>query len=481
MFKKATSYLLLILLISSCQNNDQNLTVVQKYYELTTAQTGTISKEIDYTGELKSFNSTLVASKIPGKLSSLEFSAGDFVEKDQLLATLEGQEFYSQLDTSQEVLSAVGNLKESTNAMFDQQIEVAQLKVNQAQTAVEVAEISLQGASSGLSDTENVSTQQLVTIEKQIDELETTIEFSEQNFLDTKEVLIQKRTNLYNNAKSALSQSIVPVTSSFTFLDEIGGVTDEKKSSNDLYDKYLGTKNTELKNQAKNNFTKLYPRYEQFIADYEEKIVRQAELDEVEINQFLLESYQFLLDLKDMLNLAFNVVDNSIEAPAFTLETINNLKEDVSTLAVTIENTIMSVEGNFVVGIKGMIDNISQFNKESQLQLDSLAREIDLYEKQLETLEQTYKQTQAVNKGKITDITTQRHVQDKQLELAQQQLAEANNSLASLQEQKKAALAEIASNQSQTQGQIAQSEVSVDNTMVKAPFAGVITEKLVEV
>jgi multidrug resistance efflux pump len=99
-----------------------------------------------------------------------------------------------------------------------------------------------------------------------------------------------------------------------------------------------------------------------------------------------------------------------------------------------------------------------------------LQKQVESAEKQIDTLNQTYRQYQVMRAGQITDISTKKQVSNSQKSLAQNQLREALASIEALKQQKESSLKQIDTQIAQTQLGQNNASVMIDNAKVISPI-----------
>jgi hypothetical protein len=110
-----------------------------------------------------------------------------------------------------------------------------------------------------------------------------------------------------------------------------------------------------------------------------------------------------------------------------------------------------------------------------------LEKQVELAEKQIETLNQTKNQIASAWAGQITDISTKTEIAKKQLELSQNSLEEAKIWLEALKKQKESSLQEIETQISQVKSGKADASVMIQNWKVVSLIDWVVTKKMAEV
>jgi hypothetical protein len=78
---------------------------------------------------------------------------------------------------------------------------------------------------------------------------------------NNQDTLDQKKSDIYNNSKNAISNANNLAVGIIDFLDNLYGVTDENRYKNDSFEVYLSAKNTSLKTNAENELRTLISKY----------------------------------------------------------------------------------------------------------------------------------------------------------------------------------------------------------------------------
>jgi len=84
----------------------------------------------------------------------------------------------------------------------------------------------------------------------------------------------------------------------------------------------------------------------------------------------------------------YEIIDNSIISSNLTQSQLDLIRLTNSNYQDNIEKMLLSVEWEFILGIKWSLQSIDNLNKESNMQLDLLWSKYDIAVKQLETAEQ---------------------------------------------------------------------------------------------
>lgn len=470
-------YIFLITLFSSLflySCSEEKIETQKKYFQTAIVQSGSVLESENYIGYTDSFHNVQLSAKIGGKITSLSKKVGERVTVWEVVGTLDATEAKTWFQSSNDILASLESLKISTSQMFDSQINVMEQKIDSAKTGIEIADVWLNGTQAGYSDTQKITENQIKTIETQILSAQTGLETTQLQLENTKNTLTQKETDIYSNSKNALSSANILWNNILDFLDNLFGITDANKYKSDSYDTYISAKNTNLKNQIKNDFFQIQLKLQ------ESKKLPLGNNEEIKI---ALEKYNqlFSQDIRNLLKDSYSAMENSIASTTFSDTSINWYKNQITTLQTQNEQVIMSVSGNYFLWLKGSIDSINAFTKEKKSTLDMMEKQVELAQKQIDTLLQTKNQITSQAWWQITEMNTKTQIAKKQKDLSQNGLNEALAGLEALKKQKLASLSEIDTQINQVKSGKEQSWVMIENGKIISLIAWVITQKHQEI
>jgi lysophospholipase L1-like esterase len=178
------------------------------------------------------------------------------------------------------------------------------------------------------------------------------LETAKTNLEHTKQVLKQKEKDIYSNSKNALAQARIVATNFLNFVDEIMGISDKNKHKNDMFEAYLGAKNTALKEVVKEEWRKAYADYTKWKADIDQLIediknspdVTADESLKQRIYDALKQTEALFVKLRKLADDFYQVIDSSISAPTFPSSMINQLKQQATEFQSMIEKTLLTAE-----------------------------------------------------------------------------------------------------------------------------------------
>ncbi len=460
------------LLLTSC--GEEKKEISKKYYKTVLVQTWSISDSDSFVGYTDSFNNVTLWAKVGWKIVSITKNVWDKVKIWEVVATLDAIEAKTWYSSSLDIISSLEALKISTSQMYDSQIEVLNGKINSAKTWIEMANIWVSWSEAWTQDTKNISQNQLKTIDSQISQAQIWLESIKLQLENTKDNLNQKEEDIYSNSKNAISNANILANNLVDFLDNIYWVTDKNKYTNDSFEMYISAKNTAIKTQAENAL-------KNFINSY--STLKDLPLDSKENIKIALEKYNnvFSNDIRNMLKLAYSTMENSISSTNFPESSISSYKSQINSFQNGNEQVILTVSGNYFLGLKWSLDSINNFTKEKKSTLDNLEKQVQLAEKQIDTLNQTKEQISSQSSWAITDITTKTEIAKKTRDLSQNALQEAKSSLEALKKQKQASLSEIDTQISQVKSGKNDAKVMIENGKVISLIDWIVTKKLSEV
>lgn len=460
----------LILFISSCSKEEIE---VKKYFETALVESWTILDWNSYVWYTDSFDTITLSAKIWWKITSINKEVWDKVSPNELVAELDGSEAKTWFSSASDIITQLEILKSSTALTFDKQILAAQEKVKQVINGVDIAYIWISGINNWLNDVQNISKEQLKTVKTQIEQAKTWLETAKLNLENTQDSLEQKKSDIYNNSKNSISQANILATNIIDFLDNFYWITEWNKYKNDSYEIYIWAKNTTLKTDAENKLRALISKFSN---------IRNMPLDTNENIELALNSYNSLFsqDIRNLLKLNYQVLENSISSSSFSESLINSYKEQTTKMQWNLENVLLTVSWNYFLWLKWSIDSIASFKKESRNSVDMLQKQVVLAQKQIDTLNQTYLQYEAMSAGQITDINTKKEISNKQKELRENQLSEAKLSIETYKQQKESSLKQIDTQIAQVKSWKNDASVMIDNSKIISPINWIVIKKMAE-
>jgi len=448
-------YIILLLLFSlffsSCSKQEEEK--VEKFYKTITISTWSITENQEYVWYIKWETQTMLATKAPGKITYLAKKVWDRVNKWELIASLDSAEAKTGYSTANSIVWSLETLKQATIESFDEQIKAMEAKIEQAKTWLKWIE-------TGLEDTKKITTSQIETAKIWLQTAETNLE-------ETKKTLAAKKENILAWAKSAITQNVILNENILDFIDNFLWITPENEDKNDAFEDYIGVKNTKILKDTEEKFIETKKAYDDYKNFYEEKIENNSNPAEQDLITGLEKAEKVSELMKDLLDLTYDTLDNTLENVNFPLSMINQYKAQISSFGSDLEKSLLSMSWDTMIWVKWSLENLKSFEKESTKAISLLEKQVEIAKKQLE-------QYQNMASGQINDVSTKK-------EIALKQLQEAQAWLQALIAWKKAKLKELDSKISEALWQKNLSAVYINNWKVYSPVNWVIVSKNAEI
>jgi len=265
------------------------------------------------------------------------------------------------------------------------------------------AEAGLKWLETGLDDTQKITQSQIQTAELGLQTAKTNLE-------ETKKTLEAKKENILAWWKTAITQNIIISENIIDFVDSYLWITPENEDKNDAFEEFIWVKNKAVLKETEDSFIKTKEKVDEYKKYYEDKIENKNPSEE-ELRKWLILAEQTSEQLKDLLDLTYDTLDNSLENVYFPLSMINQYKAQISTLWSNLENSLMSMSGDTMIWVKGSLENLKSFDSEYK-------KAITLLEKQVEIAERQLIQYKNMASWQVNEVSTKKEVAQKQLEEA---------------------------------------------------------------
>lgn len=448
--KKLFIILSFSLFLFSCWT-EQEVQIQKKYFQTWSVFSWSVDNFNTYVWYLEWENSTNLSTKLWWRVDWLYVKEGDYVNAWDLLLTLDSMEAKVGYNTSDSAILWLQDLKNSTIAMYDEQIKAMEEKQNQAM-------IWKNWVITWLEDVKNISNTNL-------DTALTWLETAKLNLENTKIIFDTKEKNIYNNSKNAIVSSVILDTSIINFVDEILWVTSANENKNNSYEIYLSAKNPSKYVESKKQFFITYELYKSYKKLYDEEIENKDPSNEVLLKTLNLWE-ELAESMKLLLSNTYDVLDYTVENISLSKETLDWYKNTISTFWTNVESSLMTVSWDYFLWIKWSKQSLWDFYDQKKLQLD-------LLEKQVQLAQRTYDQSKAWNDAKINETKTQNQVADSQIK-------EIILWIESLKKQKETSINEIDLKINEANWQKNSSAVMINSWEIRSPISWVIVSKNVE-
>lgn len=460
-----------VLILNSCWKEEIE---VKKNYKTIIVWTWTIINDENYVWYVKSENELNIWAKIWWKIIKLEKEIWDNVKAWELIAQLDAMEANSSLNSSNEIITSLQNLKNSTIESYDKQILSNQEKINQINKSLEISDLNIKNANSWVNDTVLITNAQIKTVENQILQAKNWLDMAKTNLENAQNSLRQKETDIYTNSNSAINNSIILWNNLIDFFDNIYWATEKNKKNNDNFENYLSAKNKKYKDDWEKLLLEI-------IIDFE-NIKSYQKTDDKSYNlEYLNKSYNlFNNKITNFLNISYKMMENTVESVYFPNSQINEIKKQITEFQSKNQSLILSVNWNYMVGLKWSIDNINNFENEKKSHLDMLEKQVINANSQIDILNETLNNYKAQTNSSKTQINSKYDEAKKYKEILESQLNEAKIWIEALNKKKNATIDEINTQIAQVKSWKNTSWVMIENSKVYALFDWIITKKYAE-
>lgn len=407
-----------------------------------------ITGKLEYSGNLEGGKESYIATKIPGQISSIEVSIGDEIKRKQVLARLTGEENYTSQNTAYiSYQNSVANLQ-NTNQVMDQ-------KINGAQASLETARKNLLAIKMADQNEDSVSEEQIKNAKLNLDLLEI-------NLVNLDNVFAQKEKDILDSVVASIDQAKILVKDILTYLYLINN--ENLPDTNNNFDiksdfSVKNTKNIDLAESAILEFKNGYYQSENILnnnlgLDKESILLRRDTIEKI-------------LNLsKIVLSNMNNLVADSISSAKMSQNELDNYRYVLTNYSTQVSNTLLSQSSGQVVGIIGVRQMLENLEIEKENNRRELNKQIEMAKNGIDLLESTVKATQ-------DDLSSKIAIAEAQVKEAEAGLKDAKQSKI-LQDRVTKTQVDLA------KGSLNMANVQTANTLLKAPYDGVVVEKLEE-
>lgn len=421
------------------------------------AQTFTLKREmiaptLELSGTLEANRETPVAAKMAGRIMELSADIGDKVFEGQILGQLAGDESAVNAETAR--------LNEAnTKTVYIAQKQFLDSQVANAEKALELAETNYKAVNTAKGETSLSTTEQIKLAEK-------SVELAQVQVDNATSLANQRIETLYKNAKSAIRNALIAITNANNFADTVLGVSREKEHLNDAYENNLGALDSNSKLLAKIALQNAIQSKNGLKTLYDTNIENQNPSNDA-YDSYLQTTLDALELTQAMLNQIYTMLDRSASGGDFSENKLQALKQENLTHGQNVEAATLTIAGGVKLGVKGLL--LTRDEVFTQNQAEKNNAEAGLLQAQ-----------QALNQIKASSGQARSGVQS-QKTIALKQVEQAKAALESAKTQRDSALKGLEQQMDLVSGNKKLSDVTLQNTVINAPFSGIITEKTAEV
>ncbi|MDD5770487.1 MAG: efflux RND transporter periplasmic adaptor subunit [Candidatus Gracilibacteria bacterium] len=488
--KKIISIIILpSFLLFSCAQKDETITqkdeIIKKYAKTEVLALKPFSEELKLTGKIAGIQETTISSQVSGNVKQVKNKVGDKVKAGDVLATIDTTTnlLSTNLNTVNNTYSNTLDIYDLTKESIQKDLESAQMQLENTITTrdntyasteeqLKIAQTQLDNINVQGKNTMQMTNTSLDLAQKSLDTAILNLENFEKNYTQTIDGLEVKKQNLLKNINTTITSSSSNIDSVLTYADTILGVSDANKNLNDSYEIYLSAKDTTIKTKAENDWRNAKALYDDFTKSNLSDLDKLNNLLDITNKTIIL--YEDLVKISDNSIVSSSFSDSSLSTMKTTIKTNQSVVLGVKSGLVSLQNswddlasTISSTKTNLETSKISLnqaitIAQASLVNTQNSTNtnLDTVAGNKTLLENQL--------------KSTIANIKTQRDNLDNAVKIAQ-------NTYNSTKAKLDASLAGVKSQLAGVSGQKNSLLQQVDNTIIKAPFDGIITSKNIEV
>lgn len=408
-----------------------------------------ISHTIELSGVIESENMSLLSSKTSGRVEAIYFDIGDRVRKGDIIVSLFGDENRINFSTAESIYQNTLVNMESTHQLMNAWVESAKRKIDTA-----MAELNANKDSKD--HIKAISNQQIILSKEKVKLAEIAI----QNISNTSQ---QESINIDSQKKRLISQSVIL---SYGVLDHIRSLvgSDNRDLRYEDISHRLGQKNQ----QSIWTIIRKLQSYQQSVEDfkifYDEKIDKEEVID---LEEGFELSKKALNNATEILDTFHQLLLDTIPSYSFSRERLEEARQSLVAYGQKVESLMLSVSGGQTIGLNGLTqsEEIIKVSKENQLR--QAEHELIMAKESLLLVE-------GEASRQINEADNRVIMSETQLEQSKGELITAKSNLKSQMQMLKTQVA-------QSKGARDLAAMALENTLVKAPFDGLVIEKKVDI
>ena len=440
------SYCLLASESNDSDNGDNNGAVLGE--KIMTVQTQkvlpeTITESIAVSGVTEPMEKVEVSSQMSGKVSSIYFKEGDWIEMGQTIGQLEQDQ--NLLTTKNNALSGLqiaqtnlSNLIDSTN----QDVRAAEIAIETARIALDSAKTNSDENIKGSEIAVEISQVALSNAKKSLENIEIS---GDQAIQDS-----------YDLSKTTMQNNLITLNTSLTDVGNILGESPGNNSANDAYQNVLGVLNMQSLNNAKNYFPKAKNDYQDLVEEVN-NLSPQSSYEE--IDSAINSTEDVLNSMSQMLFLTRILLDNTITVSGFSSADLAGLKSSID------------FDRNSISAASSSLQTIQQGIINAKLTSDSGN----------DTAQSVYDSAQTGLEQTEQNLVSVKLLSQSQIDTAQKQLESAEAGLENVKEKSKLQIAQTEGQVKTAEGQVNSIQAQLNDTVITAPVSGTLNQKYIEV
>jgi RND family efflux transporter MFP subunit len=452
MKRKVLILLILIVVVapvlSGCATKDS-----YKYSQKNVKTVKVLKKKNDssliFSGNLEGRKETMIASKVSGQISAINVNIGDKVRRNDLLVTLSGEENYSERNTASNAYQNSLSGLSTTEYLMKQEIA-------KAEASLETTRQSLLAVQTTDTNEDTISSEQIKQAGLDLEKAKIAKE-SIDNIFE------QKTSDILESINSSISQGLVLAKNALAYLYLINNENFSKSIDTfEVNDDFVSNFNE--RNQTavltKKAKTKYFETEESYTLMDKNNLLTNKLIVQSDATETMLK------DLKSALRAMNTIILSAISHVDMTESQLSTYKTNLSNYILQIENMLLSQSAGVTVGLIGAKQSLENLNIEKESQIKQIDKDIQKAVKQLEIIN--------ANIGSLKDDL------NSQTKIAEAQLKLAEGSLGSAKAQQDTQLQIAKSQVDLARGGLSLANVNVANTRLRAPYEGVVMERLVD-
>lgn len=441
--------IMLVPFLSACTKTEANVNEI-KQVKTTMVEEKNLTADMEYSGNIEAEKETVISAKVPGQVLAIDVNIGDEIKKAQVLGRLTGEENFTARNSANSAYqNSLLNLK-NTDYLMDQRIRTsaeALVTAKENLAAIKTADNNEDGVSVG-----------------QIEKLELSLESLEIKQQNLDEFLAQKEKDIVDNALSLIRQAKILANNSISNLYSINNKSLPDTDNNFRLDNNFVTKdssyrtNAELKiRKAKSDF---YYFEEYYLKNIAEKTISKEEL-------FVARDYaeNLLSSINEALLSMNMILIDAVPHSGLSSASISVHKTEIVAYINQIEGMLLSQDSGNALGIIGVRQAFDNLDTERKNSRRDILKQIEIAKNQLFLMQSTVNSTK-------DDLASQ-------IKIAESQVKQAEATLDLVKQSKTTELQQVKTQSDMAKGNLNLANVNTANTILKAPYDGVVVERLV--
>jgi len=402
-----------------------------------------ITESIDISGVTEPMEKVEVSPQMSGKVSSIYFKEGDWIEAGQTIG---------QLEQDQNLLTAKNNALSGlqiAQTNLSNLIDSADQDIRAAEIAIETARIALDSAKTN--GDENIKSSELA-----IEATEIALSNAKKSLENTEISGDQAVQDSYDLSGTTMQNNLIILNTTLTDVGNILGERPGNNNANDAYENVLGVLNQQSLNNAKNYFPEAKNDYEDLVENIN-SLSSQSSYEETDL---AIDSTRDTLNsMSQMLFLTRILLDNTITMSGFSSANLAGLKSSID----FDRNSISAADSSLQAVQRGIIN--------AKLTSDSGN----------DTAQSIYDSAQTGLEQAEQNLVSVKLLSQSQIDTTQKQLESAEAGLENVKKKSKLQIAQAEGQVKTAEGQVDSVQAQLNDTVISAPVSGTLNQKYIEI